>query len=74
MMGDMTTNAPRISPQQYKAAADRIRRGAARLGDEAICNAWDAQHVLGSRATARDWWDTPVAARCWAQDSFVVER
>lgn len=76
MMLVMTTNAttPRISLQQYKAAADRIRRGASRLGDEAICNAWDAQQLLAPRATVRNWWDTPVAARCWATDGRDVER
>lgn len=68
----MTTNAPRISETQYNAAAARIRCGAARLGDEAICNAWDAQQLLGPRATARNWWVTPVGERRWS--AGVVER
>lgn len=70
----MKTNVPTISFPQYKAAADRIRRGKSRLGDEAICNAYDAQQNLPPAARARAWWDLPVAARCWSADVVDTER
>lgn len=73
-MVGMKTNAPTISSDQYKAAADRIRRGCSRLGDRAICNAYDAQQVLPGPARARRWWDLPVAQRCWSADGADLNR
>lgn len=54
--------APRISWDQYSAAAARIRCGAARLGDQAVCNAYDAQE-LPMAARARDWWELAAGER-----------
>lgn len=54
--------APRITWDQYKAAADRLAVGARRLGDEALMAAYDAQE-LPMAARARDWWELPAPQR-----------
>lgn len=56
-----------VSFEQYKAAADRIRRGTPRLGDEALCDRYDAQQVAVVRHTSL--FELEVTRRCWRADA-----
>lgn len=65
----------KISAQSYKNAADRVRTGRARPGDEAVCDAWDAQWAARPRGpVTRSIWDLPIARRMWRADARQVER
>ncbi len=57
---------------EYKAAADRIRRGEAIDGDEAICDAYDRDQRAPVKV--RSWYDLPAAANAWRSDARRIER
>ena len=61
-----------ISTATYRAASDRIRRGAPQPMDEAICDAHDRQAQPGP--TMRAWYDLPMAADAWREAARETER
>lgn len=63
-----TMKASAVSFEAYKAAADRIRRGEGRMGDDAICDRYDAQHR--NPVVVKSIFDLPMAAGMWRADAF----
>lgn len=57
-----------VTFEQYKAAADRIRKGRELVGDVMICAAWEARPVPAPKPV-RSVWDLPIAERMFLADS-----
>jgi hypothetical protein len=59
------TKSNAVTFEQYKAAADRIRRGQARMGDEAICDRYDAQELAKPALIYHKHYELPIMVGMW---------
>lgn len=62
------TKSNAVTFEQYKAAAGRIRRGTARLGDAALCDRYDAQQLAKPAIIYQRITDLPMAEGMFRAD------